>query len=373
MTTQPHTGSHATIATRLTQLWDISVPIIGAPMAGRAGGELAAAVSRAGGLGMFGVAANASAQWVTQQAHIARQLSIPGAQSGSATPATTQEVAPTLQQPHEAQNSHNTQERGAQELGNFGIGVMLWAIKNQPEVWQAVLDARPKVISMGFGDPNGYVEEAHEQGISVVAPVNDIAQLKQALAAEVDVVCIQGTDAGGHTGYIGTMPLMQMVLDHLVRLAPGIPACVAGGIGTGRGVAAVLAAGADAAWIGTALLASPEAIGSEELRIAALNASARSTLLTDIYDRAEQQPWDTATWPTRTVGNAFTDAYAEASRRGEASDEELVSARAAGGLFASEPKLHAGQGVGMLQVELPAQDVVEQMIEDAYALLNRTL
>ena len=71
------------ITTRLTRLWDIDVPIIGAPMAGRAGGELAAAVSQDGGLGMIGVGANTSAEWVTENARIAREATQDtGAQAG---------------------------------------------------------------------------------------------------------------------------------------------------------------------------------------------------------------------------------------------------------------------------------------------------
>ena len=365
------------ITTRLTRLWDIDVPIIGAPMAGRAGGELAAAVSQAGGLGMIGVGANTSAEWVTENARIAREATqSTGGQAGSG----AQENAMgsfarrMLGQKDSAESAGGAAASAeATDLGNFGIGVMLWAIKDQPDVWQAVLDARPKVISLGFGDANGYVEQAHDHGISVVAPVNDIAQLRQALDAEVDVVCIQGTDAGGHTGRMGTMPLMQTILDYLMRSAPGIPAAVAGGIGSGRGVAAALAAGADAAWVGTALLGSPEALGSDELRAAAVKATGKSTLLTDIYDRAERQGWDTETWPTRTVANGFTDVYAEMSERGEVTDAELVDARAAGGDFAEDLKLHAGQGLDLLKSEQPAGAVIEQMADEARLLLNRTL
>lgn len=358
------------IETRLTRLWDLDVPIIGAPMAGRSGGELAAAVSLAGGLGMIGVGAKSSPEWVRENARIARE-----AIHGEADEHET--VVQRMLRQREEHKREDVEDSAAGEsgagrdLGHFGIGVMLWAIKDQPEVWEAVLEARPKVVSLGFGDPSGYVDEAHELGISVVAPVNDIPQLKQALAAGVDVICIQGTDAGGHTGHVGTMPLMQIILDYLMRAAPGIPAAVAGGIGSGRGVAAALAAGADAAWVGTALLASPEAMGSEGLRAAALKATSKSTLLTDIYDRAEQQGWDTKTWPTRTVANGFTDVYAEMSSHGEVTDAELVAAREAGGDFADDVKLHAGQGIDLLQVEQPAGVVVKQLNTEAWLLLNR--
>lgn len=322
-------GEDRDLDTRLTRLWGIKKPIVGAPMAGRSDGHLAAAVSRAGGLGMFGAGAGSSAEWIKDNAEIAR------------------------------------------EGGAFGIGLMIWALEDKPEQFEAVLEAKPTVVSLGFGDPAPYVDRAHAAGISVVAPVNNLTQLKAALAAEVDAICVQGTDAGGHTGYIGTMPLMQLVLGHLQVHAPGIPVCVAGGIGSGRGVAAVLAAGADAAWVGTALLGSPESVGSEALRELAVNSSSTQTVLTDIYDRAEQQKWDTKQWPTRTVRNAFVDAYAPLSDSGEVTDAELVAARAEGGDYADELKLHAGQGIGLLRAQVSASEVVRQLNDEAWEFLHR--
>ncbi|KAB1502718.1 nitronate monooxygenase [Corynebacterium sp. 320] len=323
----------SSFTTRLTKLWGIDKPIVSAPMAGRAGGELARAVSLAGGLGTFGVSASASPEWITEQAAIARQG------------------------------------------GVYGIGLMLWAMEKNPELgeqqWKAVLDARPSVVSLGFGDSTRYVEEAHDHGISVVQPVNTIAQLRTALAAEADAITVQGTDAGGHTGRLGTTPWMQIALDYMEIHAPAIPVAVAGGIGSGRGVASVLAAGADAAWVGTAFLASPECLGGEELQKASVNARSTDAVLTDIYDIAEQQAWDTETWPTRTIRNSFVDAYAELRERGEVSDDELIAARAPGGDYADELKLHAGQGVSLLRSRMPAGKVVDMLHDDAMHFLER--
>lgn len=133
----------------------------------------------------------------------------------------------------------------------------------------------------------------------------------------------------------------------------------------------MLVAGADAAWVGTALLASPEAAGAPELRQAAIKATASRTVLTDIYDRAEKQKWDTEQWPTRTVRNAFVDVYHPLSEAGEVTDEELIAARAADGDFADELKLHAGQGVELLRAEVPAGEVVQNMYDEALHCLGR--
>ncbi|WP_238597000.1 NAD(P)H-dependent flavin oxidoreductase [Corynebacterium heidelbergense] len=339
MTTgEPLHQNEPQLASRLTTLWGIDVPIIGAPMAGRSGGELAAAVTLGGGLGMFGAGASSSPEWIIDNARTAERII--GAES-------------------------------QRDPRTYGIGLMLWALADHPEQWEAVLEARPKVASLSFGDPAPYVAAAHEAGISVVTSVNDLAQLRQALDADVDAICIQGTDAGGHTGRIGTMPLMQLALDYLEVHAPGIPTAVAGGIGSGRGVAAALAAGADAAWVGTALLASPEATGSAELKAAAVKAGSKHTVLTDIYDRAEQVQWDTEKWPTRTVRNGFVDAYAGLSDSAEVSDAELIAARGEGGDFAGDLKLHAGQGISLLRAELPAAEVVRQLAGEAEKFLER--
>ncbi|MEL4163292.1 nitronate monooxygenase [Corynebacterium bovis] len=323
-------GDHAPetrLTTRLTRLWGIDVPVIGAPMAGRAGGDLAAAVTAAGGLGMIGVGASTGPDWIAENAATAAAA------------------------------------------GPFGIGLMVWNLADHPEQWRATLDARPTVVSLAFGDPTPYVEEAHEHGVSVVAPVNDRTQLLQALAAGVDVVCVQGTDAGGHTGRLGTMPWMQQVLTYLAVTAPGVPVAVAGGVASGRGLAAVLAAGADAAWVGTSFLASPEALGDEALRAAAEKADGTQTVLTDVYDRAEGLAWDTETWPTRTVVTDFVSRY---TGDPTVTDDELAAALAPGGEYDDTLKLHAGQGIGLVKSREPAGDIVRRFGEEAAALLRRT-
>lgn len=323
-------SSRDVLSTRITRLWGIDLPIIGAPMAGRSSGRLAAAVSAAGGLGMIGVGSRTTPEWIAAEATI------------------------------------------ASAGGNFGIGLMVWALEDESvggsAQFDAAVEANPTVLSLAFGDPAVWVPRVHAAGISVVAPVNDMLQVRQALAAEVDVLCVQGTDAGGHTGHLGTMPLMQEVLDFTAVQAPGVPVVVAGGIGTGRGLAAVLAAGADGAWVGTALLASEEADGDDELKAAAVKATSGSTVLTGIYDQAEEQPWDIEQWPTRTVRNAFVDRFAGDT---SATGEELIAARAVGGEYADAVKLHAGQSVGLVRQQSPAADVIHRLAEEATQLLGR--
>ncbi|MGY1916751.1 nitronate monooxygenase [Blastococcus sp. SYSU DS0973] len=208
------------ISTALTRVLDLTTPVIGAPMAGVAGGALAAAVSRAGGLGMIGVGAATSPEF------LAKECAVPAGQDLS-----------------------------------FGVGLMAWVLPDRPDLLEAAVAARPALASVSFGDPAPFVPILHEAGITVAAQVNTVDDVHRAVAAGVDVVVAQGSEAGGHTGHRATLPLLQEVLTLTDR-----PVAAAGGIATGAGIAAALAAGAAGVWIGTPLPACPEALNSPAAR-----------------------------------------------------------------------------------------------------------
>lgn len=117
-----------------------------------------------------------------------------------------------------------------------------------------VMDHRIPLLALGVGSPTWAVEQAHEQGSSIVSLVGRPSHAETAIRAGADVLVAQGTDSGGHTGPIGTFTLVPLV----VEAAEGRPVLAAGGVATGRHVAAAMALGADGVWIGTALLASVE-------------------------------------------------------------------------------------------------------------------
>ena len=112
-------------------------------------------------------------------------------------------------------------------------------IDQRPELLDIAIAARPSLIAISFGDPAPHVARLHDEGILVASQVQSRAWAETALAAGVDVLVAQGTEGGGHTGSVGTLPLLQIVLELTDR-----PVLAAGGIATGRGLAAVLAAGA---------------------------------------------------------------------------------------------------------------------------------
>jgi nitronate monooxygenase len=153
---------------------------------------------------------------------------------------------------------------------------------------EAVLEARPQAFSFTFGIPDaGTIAALKEAGIYTIGTATSVEEARALEEAGIDAVCAQGAEAGGHRGsflndganvLIGTLALVPQVVD-----AVTIPVIAAGGIGDGRGVAAVLALGATAAQLGTAFLLAPEAGTSPAYRAALIRASARDTVITKAF------------------------------------------------------------------------------------------
>lgn len=314
------------LSTFLTHNWGLEVPIIGAPMSPMAGGRLAAAISNAGGLGMMGVSSTQTVEQLERDAAECRAL-----------------------------------------VGKrpFGIGLMTWAIEKRPELLDAAVATKPFAVSLSFGDPARYVPRLRDAGIRVLSQVQDRRSAVAAQDAGVDVVVAQGTEAGGHTGGVGTLPLLQIVLES-VRL----PVLAAGGIASGRGLAAVLAAGAQGALIGTPFLVAEEARNSTAARRRVVEADETETLHTHVFDVVQGIPWPAA-FPGRALANAFAARWhgreSELSRDDEAR-RTFKEARESEDY--SSAFIYAGQSVGLLQRVEPAADILQRIAGDAEAQLH---
>lgn len=306
------------LETWLTTTLGLEVPILGAPMGGRAGGVLAGEVSKAGGLGLLGAARYATPEWVASESAAARAIG-----------------------------------------GAVGIGLMTWSLHDNDALLDAAIAERPKVISLSFGDPAPFVARARSTGALVCSQVNTLEDLRVVEAAGVDFVVAQGTEAGGHTGRIATLPLLQQIL-----VNTELPVVAAGGVATGRGLAAVLAAGAAGAWIGTALLASPETIGPEFAPQRLVDADSADTVYTSIFDQARDQPWPSR-WRGRALVNGFTAAWHE---RG--ADSETL-AQAYDSADQDSCVVYAGEAAGLVNEIRPAGEVVRTIAADAERLLSR--
>ncbi len=202
--------------TPVCELLGIEQPIIQAPMS--AVPELAAAVSNAGGLGMVALT------WSTPAGDVVR------------------ETAALTDRP-------------------FGGNLILNS--DQHRRLDEALEAGMRIVSLFWGDPAGYVEQVHEANGVVLHTVGSAEEARRAVGSGVDVVVAQGWEAGGHVrSPVATLPLVPAVVD---AVAP-VPVIAAGGIGDARGVAAVFALGAQAAWLGTRFLLAREMPVHEEYR-----------------------------------------------------------------------------------------------------------
>src|SRR5579871_3556458 len=143
----------------------------------------------------------------------------------------------------------------------FGGNFVLTSDHHRP--LDQALAAGLRIVSFFMGDPAGYVEQVHEAGGIVLHTVGTAEEARRAVASGVDVIVAQGWEAGGHVwGTIATLPLVPAVVD---AVAP-VPVIAAGGIGDARGVAAVLALGAQAALLGTRFLLADEMPIHDEYR-----------------------------------------------------------------------------------------------------------
>src|SRR5258708_2661999 len=313
--------------TYLTTSWHLRYPIIGAPMAYVGRGRLAHAVSQAGGLGMIGIGSAESVDFLAREAAIAR----------------------------------------GRDEGRFGIGMHVWAIERRSDLLPVELEATPFLIALSFGSPARYVERLHQHGIVLATQVNTRAEAMQAVQAGVDLIVVQGTEAGGHvTGQVSTLPLLQAVLD-----AVQVPVLAAGGIATPRGMAAALAAGAAGVWIGTALLASPECENTEQARARIVQAQETDTILTRAFDVAQGLAWPPQ-YPGRALRNRFTDRWhSRIDDLPQANEARQQLADAIASKNYDLAFIYAGEAVGLVTRQQSAADVIQQLGEGAEGLLRK--
>ena len=145
----------------------------------------------------------------------------------------------------------------------FGIGFITWSLAKQPELLDIALDARPRAIMLSFGDPKPFAPRIKASGALLICQVQDEAMARQALDAGADILIAQGTEAGGHGASRTTIDIVPAIVD----LAAGrVPVAAAGGIGDGRGLAAMMMLGASGVLLGTRFYASQECDGAEEAK-----------------------------------------------------------------------------------------------------------
>jgi nitronate monooxygenase len=312
------------VSTPVCELLGIEQPIVQAPMA--AIPELAAAVSNAGALGML------TLTWSDDAGAVVR-------------------------------------ETAALTARPFGGNLVL--AEDQHRRLDQALAAGLRIVSFMWGDPSGYVEAVHAAGGIVLDTVGTAEEARRAVASGVDVIVAQGWEAGGHVwGTVATLPLVPAVVD---AVAP-VPVIAAGGIGDARGVAAVLALGAQAAWLGTRFLLATEMPIHEDYRRALIGAAETDPQL---YPNLYEVGWPDS--PHRALRNSTADAWQAAGRpplaqrpgAGDviahfASGEAIVRYEPAPPMAGTTGEIEAlsmwaGQGVALARQSQSAADIVAEL------------
>jgi len=300
-----------TLVTRLTELFGCRHPLQQAGMGGFTSPALAIAVAEAGGLGMLTGTVGSDA--------LAAQL----------------DAVPV----------------GATVGVNF-----LMPFLDRAAV--SVAATRCPLVEFFWGDPTReLIEHVHAGGARAGWQIGTADEARAAVDAGCDVVVAQGVEAGGHVrGTIGLLPLLDAV-----RAAVDVPVIAAGGIGTGRAMAAALAAGADGVRVGTRFVAATESIAHPDYVDALVAATAEDTVLTTAFGEG----WPDA--PHRVLRSAVDAGESLGSAQSWTPDWPTTAYTSPVGARA----LYAGQSVGAVRGRQPAAAIIAELTDEAEAILRQ--
>jgi nitronate monooxygenase len=313
------------ISTSLTALLGIKHPILSAPMDTIAGARLATAVSAAGGFGILG-GGYGNKVWLEQET---------AKLAGASTP--------------------------------FGIGFITWSLAKRPELLDIALAVRPRAVMLAFGDPNPFAPRIKSAGALLFCQVQTEDMARQALDAGADILIAQGTEAGGHGASRTTLDIVPAIVD----LAAGrVPVVAAGGIGDGRGLAAMMMLGASGVLLGTRFYASQECDGADEAKKLICDASSGGTTRGVVFDLSRNN-----VWPAPFTGRTLINDHARRWTGHEVELLQSMTAVAAEYAAAREARnfdiaaVFAGEAVGLIHDIPPAAEIVERIATEAEAIL----
>lgn len=304
--------------TRISDLLNIEYPIIQGGMAWVAEHNLAAAVSNAGGLGII-AAGNAPAEIVRNEIKQAKALT---------------------DKP-------------------FGVNIMLLS-PYAAEVAKVVAEEKVSVVTTGAGNPESYFTMWKEAGIKIIPVVASVALAKRMEKYGADAVIAEGCEAGGHIGELTTMTLIPQIVD-----AVSIPVIAAGGIGDGRGLAAVFMLGAQAGQIGTRFVVSHESIVHDNYKKRIIASKDIDSVVTG----------RSTGHPVRSIRNNMTRNYLKLEKEGQSFEElelltlgSLKNAVLEGDVI--NGSIMAGQIAGLISKEQSCKDIIVEVIGEAEKLLK---
>ncbi len=312
------------INTRLTDLLGMRYPVFQGAMAWISDGELAAAVSEAGGIGII-AGGNAPASWVRDQILRARELT----------------------------------DRP------FGVNVMLMSPYVE-EVAALLIEEPVAVITTGAGNAGKYMKSWQEVGSQVIPVVPSVALARRAQKEGAAAVIAEGGESGGHIGELNTMALVPQAVD-----AVDIPVLAAGGIGDGRGVAAALMLGAEGVQMGTRFIAAKECTAHQNYKNKVLSARDIDTTVTGGFTG----------YPVRVLRNQLSREMEEMEKTAYAHLDESAAAferLGAGALRRAviegdveRGSVMAGQIAGLVRREQTCAEIVAEMMAEFHAVTRK--
>jgi enoyl-[acyl-carrier protein] reductase II len=313
--------------TRLTEMLGVEHPVMLAGMGGVSYHRVVAAVSAAGGFGTLGGAVMGSEELVREM----------------------QAVRAATDKP-------------------FGVDLLAALPERMLDDVHRIVEAGATLFVAGLGVPRDVIDVCHRGNVLVASMCGKVRHAVAAVEAGCDFVIAQGTEAGGHTGTVATMPLVPQIVD---AVGARVPVVAAGGIFDGRGLAAALALGADGVWLGTRFIATPEARTVPGYKDALLRTPEDGTVVSRGFTGKT----------LRAVRNEWTRYVEEHPEELAPFPQQLTNAIEANALHLGgdegtpvDPDREcypAGQGVGALSRLEPAADVVRSIVAEAEAAITR--
>jgi nitronate monooxygenase len=250
----------------------------------------------------------------------------------------------------------------------FGVGFITWSLARRPELLDIALSARPRAIMLSFGDPRPFAPRIKAAGGLLICQVQDEDMARMALDAGADILVAQGTEAGGHGASRTTIDIVPAIVD----LAVGrVPVVAAGGIGDGRGLAAMMMLGASGVLLGTRFYASEEADGADEAKKIICAAKSGGTVRSIIFDLSRNNVWP-APFNGRCLINDHVRRWmgreVELLQNVNSVAAEYAAAKAKGNFEIAA--VIAGEAVGLIHDVPPAAEIVDRIVTEADQILR---
>lgn len=349
------------LKTPLCDLLGIEYPILQAGMGGVAFGPLAAAVSAAGGLGTI-AAISPTPERVEREIKLVRSLT---------DKPLCVDIGFPIRAPKELAEVKLDDLPGPlkslkKEIEELGVEIrptddQAMSIEDAKEKLEICFRHKVEVIACALGTPAWAVEACHERGVKTLSIVGSARHARSAIKAGTDVVVVQGTEGGGHTGDVGLITLLAEVLEFAT-----VPVVAAGGLVNGAQIAGVLTQGAQGVWVGTRFIGTREASVGPNYKQSIVDAGYDQTIRSLLFDGLY----------VRQLKNRFTDVW-------EGHEDEILPypaqrlavasvrfAAAEADLKEHQP-LPAGQGSSMIRDVLPASEVLQRLVRETVAVLRQ--